>query len=201
MQMEGIIKWIKNLIFIILFTALLEMFLPENNLRKYVRVIMGFFIINILISPLALILKQDFSGINNIIPETFINNKWGEIEEEGKNLNASNQDLMTDYYKKMIRERVSEVIRLGYPNFNEDIKVTLDDNYGIRMLKIVLVDPGVDNIEIAPVKIDGKKEEGEECAGEMLQKNYDTERLRYNLAQLFQIGQEKIEIYFKAGGR
>jgi len=199
--MVAVVQWIKNLIFIILFTALLEMFLPENALRKYVRVVMGFFVISILICPLALILKQDFSGLHNIIPEGYMNFDWEEIEKRGSNLNDANQALLLDYYQKKIGEQVREVIKLEYSDFKEVIQVTLDDNYGINNLKIILINKGVENIEISPVKIDGNKNGGEELAGEMVQTNYEKEKLRYNLAQVFQISQEKIEVYFKAGGR
>lgn len=199
--MAVVVQWIKNLIFIILFTALLEMFLPENALRKYVRVVMGFFVISILISPLTLIFKQDFSGIHNIMPEGHISLDWEEIEKRGSNLNDANQALLLDYYQKKIGERVREIIKLEYSDFKEDIQVTLDDNYGINNLKIILIDKGIENIEIAPVKINENINDGEETTGEMFQKNYNSEKLRYNLAQVFQISQEKIEVYFKAGGR
>ena len=57
--MQFITNWVKNIILLILLTTFLMMFLPESNFRKYVRVIMGFFIISIFITPFAGIFRQD----------------------------------------------------------------------------------------------------------------------------------------------
>jgi hypothetical protein len=162
---------------------------------------MGFFVISILLSPLALVMKQDFSGLHKIIPETYINSNWEEIEKRAADLNDTNQALLLDYYRKRIEEQVRELIKLEYPDFREDIQLTLDDNYGINSIKIILLDEAVEYIDIEPVKIDGRDSTGEESAGELYQYNYEREKLRYNLAQFFQISQDKIDIFFKAGGR
>ncbi len=203
--MDGLIQWVKNLIFIILFTSLLEMFLPENNMRKYVRVVMGFFIITVLISPLMMVFHQDFSVIQDVIPENMINNNWDQIEEQGREIEESNQRLLTDYYEKKVANRVREVISLNNEDYQQEIRVSLDDNYMIEFLSVVLIDRGIDRVEIENVNIASNNKTNEKIdEGVFKERIAEEERekrvnLKDKLSQVFQIPRERIEVIIKKG--
>lgn len=195
--MDTIISWVKNLIFIILFTALLEMFLPENKMGKYVRIVMGFFIISILLSPILVIFQQDYTNIQDLIPENLLNDHWSEIEARGRELEESNQLILTDYYQDRIKERVREIVNLYFGSYQQDIELTFTDNYQVDSLKVFLTENVIRSVEIEPVKIRGEEKEEERISGE---ENLNKERLKYNLSQVFQIAEDKIEILFSTGG-
>ena len=203
--MDGLIQWVKNLIFIILFTSLLEMFLPENNMRKYVRVVMGFFIITVLISPLMMIFHQDFSVIQDVIPKNMINNNWDQIEEQGREIEESNQRLLTDYYEKKVANRVREVISLNNEDYQQEIRVSLDDNYMIEFLSVVLINRGIDRVEIENVDIGSNNQTNEKLdEGVFKERIAEEERekrvnLTDKLSQVFQIPRERIEVVIKKG--
>ena len=203
--MAAIIQWVRNLIFIILFTALLEMFLPESNMRKYIRVVMGFFIITILLSPLTAIFHQDFTTLQSIIPKPVASDNWHRIEEEGAKLNASNQMLLKDYYKERIVNKISEVVKLSKQDYQEEISVSLNNDYMIEDIKLVLRKNEVKNIEISSIEIDinnsNISNNQEETSSEI--ENQDKVILRdlkYNISQIFQISTDKIEIILIKGG-
>ncbi len=206
--MDGLIQWVKNLIFIILFTSLLEMFLPENNMRKYVRVVMGFFIITVLISPLMIVFRQDFSVIQDVIPENMINsNNWDKIEAQGREIEESNQNLLIDYYEKKVANRVKEVISLNYDDYQQEIKVSLDDNYMIEFLSVLLIDHSINRVEIENVNIAANNKQTNEKINEQDYKEriaeeekYKKESLTNKLSQIFQIPRERIEVIIKKGG-
>lgn len=203
--MDGLIQWVKNLIFIILFTSLLEMFLPENNMRKYVRVVMGFFIITVLISPLMMIFHQDFSVIQDVIPKNMINNNWDQIEEQGREIEESNQRLLTDYYEKKVANRVREVISLNNEDYQQEIRVSLDDNYMIEFLSVVLINRGIDRVEIENVDIGSNNQTNEKLdEGVFKERIAEEERekrvnLTDKLSQVFQIPRGRIEVIIKKG--
>lgn len=201
--MDTIVKWTKNLIFIILFTALLEMFIPENNLRKYVRIVMGFFIISILLSPISVIFKQDFTQLGKIIPESISSDNWNQINERGNEIGETNQTLLMDYYEDMVGERVREVVNLNYPNYQHNIEVSLDDDYRIKTLRIVLTDLGIDTVKIEPVEVNQDRngnEDNKTINKNIPSKDINKNNLKYSLSQIFQITQERIEVIFKTGG-
>jgi len=201
--MDGLIQWVKNLIFIILFTSLLEMFLPENNMRKYVRVVMGFFIITVLISPLLLVFRQNFSVIQDVIPENMINNNWNKIEEQGREIEEANHKLLLNYYENKVATRVKEVISLNYDNYQQEIRVSLNNNYMIEFLSIVLIDRGIDRVEIENVNIatNNPRDKDEQTEKQMAADNRDKkESLTNKLSQVFQIPRDSIEVIIKKGG-
>ncbi|NLJ83400.1 MAG: stage III sporulation protein AF [Halanaerobiaceae bacterium] len=200
--MDTLIQWVKNLIFIILFTALLEMFLPESNMGKYVRIVMGFFIISILLAPISVIFRQDYTRFQYILPESFINDNWAEIEVRGREMEEANRAILMNYYQEQIAKQVREIVSLHFADYRQDIDLALDDDYRIDSLTVFLTEPGVRTVEIKPVKIaiGDKGEEAEERAGPSGEKRYSKEKLEYSLSQFLQVSEDKVQVVFRTGG-
>lgn len=195
--MDSVINWVKNLIFIILFTTLLEMFLPDSNMRKYVRIVMGFFIIMIFITPLARILNQDISTIYQIsFQKNIFSGNWDEIKERGEEINQSNQTLLRDYYRERIERRIRDVIDLDYSDYGKEITVTLNDEYQLKDINILLIDRGINKVNIEPIQIG----ESEETEGRIEKQDLDTLELKNRLSQLFQIPANRIKVSIEKHG-
>ncbi len=190
--MDAVTDWVKKLIFIILFTTLLEMFLPENNMRKYVRIVLGFFIVTIFISPLAAIFNQDLSTMYRIVPGKMIDDNWEEIKKRGDEISESNQDILMDYYGERIGERVEEVVNLNFADWRKEIKVEVNNEYKLTGIDINLVS---NKIIIKPVKIGGDEEDE---PGERNKEARVTE-LKHNLSQIFQLPLQKINVRISGG--
>lgn len=180
------------------------MFLPESNIRKYVRVVMGFFIITILLSPITAIFRQDFTEMQNIVPKKIINDNWDEIERRGREIEKSNERLLNDYYQKKVKKRISEVINLEYSDYQHDITVQLDEDYRIKSMKILLTEKNVNQIDINPVKISINDQKQEDDGGVQnsieSEKKYQEKELEYKLSQVFQIAVDKVSVNINAGG-
>jgi len=194
---DSVINWVKNLIFIILFTTLLEMFLPDSNMRKYVRIVMGFFIIMIFITPLARILNQDISTIYQIsFQDNIFSGNWDEIKERGEEINQTNQFLLRDYYRERIERRIRDVIDLDYSDYGKEIAVTLNDEYQLKDINILLIDRGINEVNIEPIQIG----ESEETEGRIEKQDLDTLELKNRLSQLFQIPAKRIKVSIEKQG-
>ncbi|MFI5359520.1 MAG: stage III sporulation protein AF [Halanaerobiales bacterium] len=200
--MDAIIHWVKNLIFIILFTALLEMFLPESNMGKYVRIVMGFFIISILLAPITAIFRQDYTRLQYILPEKIINDNWAVIEERGREMEETNRSILRDYYQEQIARQVREIVNLHFADYRQEIDLILDENYRIDSLTVFLTEPGIRPVEIKPVRIEvgDKGEDLEERTVLSGEKRLDKEKLEYSLSQFLQIAEDKVQVVFKTGG-
>lgn len=200
--MDAIIHWVKNLIFIILFTALLEMFLPESNMGKYVRIVMGFFIISILLAPITAIFRQDYTRLQYILPEKIINDNWAVIEERGREMEETNRSILRDYYQEQIARQVREIVNLHFADYRQKIDLILDENYRIDSLTVFLTEPGIRPVEIKPVRIEvgDKGEDLEERTVLSGEKRLDKEKLEYSLSQFLQIAEDKVQVVFKTGG-
>lgn len=197
--MEAVIRWVKNLVFIILFTTLLEMFLPGDKMRKYVRVVMGFFIISIFISPLSAILKGDMTVIQDMMPGKVISGDWGRIVEKGSEIEYENRALIKHYYAEKIKRRVEEVIELYYDSkqYNSDIQVDINDEYQLIGITVFFHRIIGNVCEIDPVEIN--KDRGGLKKKKENNIEIDSIKLKSNLSKVFQLSEKGIKI-IKTGG-
>lgn len=210
--MDFLVRWVKNLILIILFTTLLEMFLPESSMRKYVRVVMGFFIITILLSPLASIFNQDLITMYKVIPGKIIDDNWDDIKRKGEELEEENKGLIRDYYGDRMEQRIEELVALDYPDYKRNIKVNVNEDYQLTGVKIGLSSQGkIKKVNIDPVVIGeeaGKDEDTGRIEGSGGRKEVETEEkktdriyeLKHKISRVFQIPLSKIEVIVKGEG-
>lgn len=194
--MAEISQWVKNLIFIVLITTFLQLFLPENNMRSYVRVVMGFFIIMILISPLKIIFNQDYDTIYRVLPEQNINNSWEQIKERGEKIEESNQYILNDYYQERVSGRIRSIVDLYFPDYQKGIEVEINDYYQLVGMKIKLYKNKIKAVEIDSVDFDQEKIKTGKSEKDGLGKNIRSRitSLQNKLKKVFQIPIANIEV-------
>lgn len=153
--MEYIIDWVKNIIIIVLITTFMGLFLPDSDLRKYVRVVMGLFIISIFISPLSLILNGEIELNNKIMLPNKMELKWKEIKAEGEEIQNNNNQLIEEYYAEKINKKIKELLDIEFSDHKSRIFTTLENKYRIKRIDIYIYD----NKGIKIVEIDSRQEE------------------------------------------
>lgn len=123
-------QWCEGIIVAVIISIIIEMIIPEGKNKKYIKVIIGVYIMFVSLSPLLELLKYDFKfdGVFNVDSSI-------EVTE-----NLDNN--MKDVYVLAIEENIkSELENLGY---NIDfVNVYTDINYEY-----------IENIEL---KVNGKK--------------------------------------------
>ena len=129
-------SWVKNLALALIIVSILEMILPNNKTKKYVKMIMGLYILFIIISPFienSTKLNFDNLDLNQYIEETQTKtNKVDEVNQTSMD-NRLNQ-LYNEELEKDIKQKIEEK---GYEV--EKCKVTAhisQDDSGIE--KIIL---------------------------------------------------------------
>ena len=129
-------SWVKNLALALIIVSILEMILPNNKTKKYVKMIMGLYILFSIISPFienSTKLNFDNLDLNQYIEETQTKtNKVDEVNQTSMD-NRLNQ-LYNEELEKDIKQKIKEK---GYEV--EKCKVTAhisQDDSGIE--KIIL---------------------------------------------------------------
>ena len=129
-------SWVKNLALALIIVSILEMILPNNKTKKYVKMIMGLYILFSIISPFienSTKLNFDNLDLNQYIEETQTKtNKVDEVNQTSMD-NRLNQ-LYNEELEKDIKQKIEEK---GYEV--EKCKVTAhisQDDSGIE--KIIL---------------------------------------------------------------
>lgn len=193
--MSALKEWVKNLVFIILFTTMLEMFLPENKMRKYVRVIMGFFIISIFLSPLVALFGFDLETTYSLIPERVMNDNWEEIKRQGQEIEHTNQNMIREYYKKRISKRILDLINLDFSDYEKSVEVELDENYRLSAVTVHLdKKQGISTVDIKPVKIGEINQQDQGQKDIENRDKLDTSLIKAKISQVFQIPYNNIKV-------
>ncbi len=163
--MEFLKNWIKNLVTVIIFISFIEMITPNNNLKKFVNLILGFVIMITILNPIISLLngkaniEEEFYKIANTLNKeeyTFVSN----------NIEFTQEEQLMSLYKEKIKKDVISRIENKY-NVNvlevdikldnekevgniEEIKVTILENYkspkGQEAIPIIKIDIGDEQI-------------------------------------------------------
>lgn len=114
-------------------------------------------------------------------------------------MEEANQTVLMNYYQEEIGKRVREIVSLYFADYQQDIKISLDEDYRIESLQVVLTETGIRPVEIKAVEI------GREAVEERVEVSKDNrinkERLEYSLSQFLQISADKVQVVFTTGGK
>lgn len=96
--------WAQGIILAIVMAGIIEIILPEGNNKKYVKTIIGIYILFILIHPLISKVTN-----KNIDLESIINKSAGEFNKyKAKNITIETNAYVEETYKKKIDEDIKE---------------------------------------------------------------------------------------------
>ena len=191
--MALITDWVRNIIILVLVTAFLMIFLPENNLRKYVRVIMGFFIITVFIAPIS----GFFRGDGGFIYDSIIHSgeEWmtlAAVEVEGEKLEDAAGEAIAEHYEREISRELKKLMEINFPDRENRVEVALDEHFNLKKVQVELGRTD-DEISIDPVEIDFNSESGEEKLFE--QPLYqEKRRIENKISNIFQIPATVVEV-------
>lgn len=145
-------SWCEGIIVAIVISIIIEMILPEGNNKKYVKVILGIYIVFVVLNPMLSKLNNDFKI------ENFLNT------ENSIEVSSSVDDNIKAVYIKGIEENLkSEILEnFGYEISNIEIKV--DSDYeNIEKIRVILGKKNSGNIALVePIKISTNQEEDTE---------------------------------------
>ena len=117
-------EWAKNLTLAVVIVSLFEMLLPNNKTKKYVKVVMGLYILFNIMSPFV---KKDFSfELENVIE----NSKSKTVSTEVVNQTSMDTRLKQICKEELEKDITKKVEKQGYvvENCKVDVKIEEDTN-------------------------------------------------------------------------
>ena len=191
--MVGIINsWAQKIIIAVIICTIIEMILPEGKNKKYIKTVIGIYVVFTIISPIiskisnsnTLDLNKYFKTENNITIETSSpvvdTNEY--IEEVYK------EKLKTDIKAKI------EAMNYGVKNIDLEIETEDEETYG-TILKLNLSisqqeqEDKQNNIQVEKIVI------GEEKKEESTISDKEKEKIKKYLAEIYYMTEENICIY------
>ena len=139
-------SWVKNLALALIIVSILEMILPNNKTKKYVKMIMGLYILFSIVSPF--IENSNKLNINNIDFNSYIE-KVQTTSSTSEELDQTSMDnRLNQIYKEELQKDITQKVEeKGYKVENCKVVAHISDE-----------DSGIEKITL---KINGKTEESE----------------------------------------
>ena len=139
-MIEVLNSWAKGIGFAIVIVAILEMLLPNNKTKKYIKVVMGIYILFSIISPF--IKNKDLFEENNFDITKYANYSAETTSVNQTSMDERIQELYTEELEKDITEKVEK------------------QGYSVSKCKVIAdITKGEDESNITKIQLQVKKDE------------------------------------------
>ena len=136
-MISWISSWAQGIIMAVIIGAIIEMILPEGNSKKYVKIVIGVYVLFTIISPVIskitgkTIQVSDILELNKYIEETENNSKlYVTLDED-------NSNNIKDIYESSLRNDIkAKVAAKGYNAKNIKLEIEDDDEYTLKKIDI-----------------------------------------------------------------
>ena len=120
-MIEFMSSWVKGLGLAIVIISILEMLLPNNKTKKYIRMVMGIYVLFTMFSPF--LSNQQIGNIEQINLEKYT------TSEVSSSLNQSSKDERIEelYEKELEKDIVKKLKEKGYEATNCKVKAQISD--------------------------------------------------------------------------
>ncbi|SJZ85764.1 stage III sporulation protein AF [Selenihalanaerobacter shriftii] len=159
--------WIKNLVLIMILTSFVELLLPKNKLEKYIRVVLGLFIVIAILNPILNLFSgnYDLREITDLL--TVPKNNTGQmasIMQRGQELKNNNQSKARSNYKKQLAKQINALLSFDDNLPQTSIVVNLQANNQIENIIVKLTGKKISNnfSQIKPIEVSNVGDENQE---------------------------------------
>lgn len=154
-------NWAQGIIVAVIIATIIEMILPNDSSKKYVKVVVGIYILFTIISPIITKFSSDNFNINDILDTKAYEEQMAKSDEDiSKKIEENNNRTIKDIYQSNLESDIKAKLKdKGYEVLNTYIQIRDDENYTIEFISLSLdkketeESNQVRNIEIEEVNI------------------------------------------------
>ena len=133
-------NWVQGIIVAVIIATIIEMILPQGTIKKYIKVVIGMYILFAIVSPIIAKISGGKFDVNNIIDTSAyakeINNNNNKIS---KKLDSNSSRTIKDIYIENLKSDIkSKVKSKGYSIDSIYIDAKDDKNYTIEKINLCL---------------------------------------------------------------
>lgn len=139
--MQWLSSWLKELIVIILLAAFVELLLPNQAFQRYVRTVIGLFLLTVLLSPLFQLFRRDWNA-EELIREATIRQDQGAAIAVSGNAGAgggngmqSVESIMKDA-ERLSAENAKKARQLTEDQIEASIRTGLEERLGLTVRSV-----------------------------------------------------------------
>ncbi|MFK3958509.1 stage III sporulation protein AF [Guptibacillus hwajinpoensis] len=200
--MDIITGWITNIIVLILLATVLELLLPNSNMQRYVKMVIGLMLMAVILSPILTIFTKDFDAMLRTVTLTDSTqnaNMENQIESKKSEIQASNaayiEEQMAVQMKSQVEKELRDQFNLEITSVSLQLK-NLDGEKNIDQIVVTVNEAGaeksVQEVDAVSVSIDIQEEEVE--ATDTLSR-----KVAYFLADEWELYPKQVGVQVKGG--
>ena len=139
-MIEFLSSWAQGIIVAVIIATLIEMILPNSSSKKYVKVVIGMYILFTIVSPIIKKVGGKDINLNTINIEKYER----QIEKSDNTISRKFEDNNTrsikDIYVSNLKADISAKLKeKGYEIDTSDIQIKEDENYTIEKITLKLI--------------------------------------------------------------
>ena len=131
-MIEFIKTWVNQIIVAVIIATVIEMILPNGNNKKYIKMVIGLYVLFTIIQPIGKSITGKSLKISNLDYEKYFSKDISK--EYSQNFEENNSKLIKQAYINSIQEDVKKKLnKKGYETINCNIEISEDekkDTYG-----------------------------------------------------------------------
>ena len=199
-MLEWFKSWATGIVIAVIIATIIEMILPNSTSKKYIKIIIGIFIVYTIISPVIGSFKGE--DLNNYIKvENYIQSNSNALKTNEVSDNAQSS-IKKIYSQNLQNDLKTKLKEKGYISNNINISISNDDKYNIERIDIKVdekvtnsnqdekqVKTIVDNIKAIKIKV--KKDDSQNNA--IITEN-DKNEIKEYIKQIHQIDLNNINV-------
>lgn len=139
-MIEFLSSWAQGIIVAVIIATLIEMILPNNSSRKYVKVVIGMYILFTIVSPIIKKLGGKDINLNTINIEKYEQQISKSDNTISRKFEDNNTRSIKDIYASNLKADISAKLKeKGYEIDTSDIQIKDDENYTIEKITLKLI--------------------------------------------------------------
>lgn len=166
--MAVITGWITNIIVLILLATVLELLLPNSNMQRYVKMVIGLMLMAVILSPILTIFTKDFdsmlrsAALTDPTPDVRMEN---QIESKKSEIQASNAAYIEEQMAVQMKSQVEKELRDQFNLEITHVGLELKDAEGEKNIEQIAVtvskavEKDVQDVEAVSVSFELSEEE------------------------------------------
>lgn len=134
-MINWITNWAEAIIIAVVIATIIEMILPEGNCKKYIKVVIGVYILFTIISPVITKFTGKTVSVSDLIDLSKYVDEVKEKEKSQKLLAQNNETNIKDMYISNLKTDIKSKLKgKGYTTQNINLDVSNDENYTLNKI-------------------------------------------------------------------
>lgn len=139
-MIEFLSSWAQGIIVAVIIATLIEMILPNSSSKKYVKVVIGMYILFTIVSPIIKKLGGKDINLNTIDIEKYEQQIAKSDNTISRKFEDNNTRSIKDIYVSNLKADISAKLKeKGYEIDTSDIQIKDDENYTIEKITLKLI--------------------------------------------------------------